>query len=83
MLRSVPANGLARTGETARKRDPSTLDDLTPQELQIARMVAEGATNRDIAGRLFLSPRTVDYHLRKVFQKLSVTSRTQLAALDW
>jgi DNA-binding CsgD family transcriptional regulator len=74
---------LRATGETARKRDPSTLDDLTAQEQQIARMVAEGSTNREIAGRLFLSPRTVDYHLRKVFQKLSVTSRTQLAALDW
>jgi DNA-binding CsgD family transcriptional regulator len=74
---------LRATGETARTRDPSTLDDLTPQELQIARMVAEGATNRDVAGRLFLSPRTVDYHLRKVFQKLSVNSRTQLAGLDW
>jgi DNA-binding CsgD family transcriptional regulator len=74
---------LRATGETARKRDPSTIDDLTAQEHQIARMVAEGATNREIAGRLFLSPRTVDYHLRKVFQKLSVTSRTQLAALDW
>ena len=74
---------LRATGETARKRDPSTLDDLTPQERQIAQLVAEGATNRDIAGRLFLSPRTIDYHLHKVFQKLSVTSRTQLAGLDW
>ena len=46
-------------------------------------MVAEGATNRDVAGRLFLSPRTVDYHLRKVFQKLGVATRTQLAGLDW
>ena len=72
------ANELRATGETARKRDPSTLDDLTPQELQIARLVAEGATNRDIARRLFLSPRTVDYHLRKVFTKLNLTSRAEL-----
>jgi DNA-binding CsgD family transcriptional regulator len=74
---------LRATGETARKRDPSTLDELTPQERQIAQMVAEGASNRDVAGRLFLSPRTVDYHLRKVFQKIGVTSRTQLAGFDW
>jgi DNA-binding CsgD family transcriptional regulator len=46
-------------------------------------MVAEGATNRDVAGRLFLSPRTVDYHLQKVFRKLDLTTRTQLAGLDW
>jgi DNA-binding NarL/FixJ family response regulator len=77
------AEELRATGETARKRDASTLDQLTPQEQQIARLAAEGATNRDIAGRLFLSPRTVEYHLRKVFQKLSVSTRTQLAGLDW
>ena len=77
------ASELRATGETARRRDPSTLDDLTPQERQIAQMVAEGATNRDVAGRLFLSPRTVDYHLQKVFRKLDLTTRTQLAGLDW
>jgi DNA-binding CsgD family transcriptional regulator len=69
---------LRATGETARKRDPSTLDDLTPQELQIAGLVAEGLTNREIAARLFLSPRTIDYHLRKVFSKLGIASRTEL-----
>ena len=69
---------LRATGETARKRDPSTLDELTPQELQIAGLVAEGLTNREIAAQLFLSPRTIDYHLRKVFSKLGIASRTQL-----
>jgi DNA-binding CsgD family transcriptional regulator len=69
---------LRATGETARKRDPSTLDDLTPQELQIAGLVAEGLTNKEIAAQLFLSPRTVDYHLRKVFSKLGIASRTEL-----
>jgi DNA-binding CsgD family transcriptional regulator len=72
---------LRATGETARKRDASTIDQLTPQELQIARLVAEGARNRDIAGQLFLSPKTVEYHLRKVFQKLEIASRTELVKL--
>ena len=69
---------LRATGETTRKRDPSTLDQLTPQEVQIAGLVAEGLTNREIAEQLFISPRTVDYHLRKVFSKLGIASRTEL-----
>jgi DNA-binding CsgD family transcriptional regulator len=69
---------LRATGETTRKRDPSTLDQLTPQELQIAGLVADGLTNREIATQLFLSPRTIDYHLRKVFSKLGIASRTEL-----
>jgi DNA-binding CsgD family transcriptional regulator len=73
---------LRASGETARKRDPSTLDQLTAQEVQIAQLVAEGRTNRDVAGQLFLSPRTIDYHLRNVFRKLDVTSRTELARID-
>ena len=70
---------LRATGESARKRDPSTIDRLTPQELQIARFVAGGLSNKEVAAQLFLSPRTVDAHLRKVFTKLGITSRTQLA----
>jgi DNA-binding CsgD family transcriptional regulator len=73
---------LRASGETARKRDPSTLDQLTAQEVQIAQLVAEGRTNRDVAGQLFLSPRTIDYHLRNVFRKLDITSRTELARID-
>ena len=71
-------NELRATGETARKRDPTTLDQLTPQEVQIAELVASGLTNREIASQLFLSPRTVEYHLRKVFTKLGLASRTEL-----
>jgi len=69
---------LRATGETARKRDPSAAEQLTPQELQIAGLVAEGLTNKEIAAQLYLSPRTVDYHLRKVFTKLGIGSRADL-----
>jgi len=72
---------LRATGERARRRDPSTLDRLTPQELQIAGLVAAGMTNRQIAAQLYLSPRTIDYHLRKVFSKLGVASRTELVQM--
>ena len=66
------------TGETARKRDMPAVERLTPQELQIAGLVAQGLPNKEIAAQLYLSPRTVDYHLRKVFIKLGITSRTEL-----
>jgi DNA-binding CsgD family transcriptional regulator len=70
---------LLATGERARKRTVDTLDQLTPRETQIARLVANGDTNREIAAQLFISPSTVEYHLRKAFRKLGVKSRTQLA----
>jgi DNA-binding CsgD family transcriptional regulator len=85
-FRSMGAEAFARraerellaTGERARKRTVDTLDQLTPQETQIARLAADGQTNREIAARLFISTSTVEYHLRKAFRKLEVKSRTQL-----
>ena len=70
---------LRATGEHARARSVETSNQLTPQEGQIAEMVAEGATNNEIAAQLFITPRTVEYHLHKVFRKVGVRSRTQLA----
>jgi ATP/maltotriose-dependent transcriptional regulator MalT len=71
---------LRASGETSRARTPDARDQLTPQELQIARMAAEGLTNREIGQKLYLSHRTVGAHLRRIFQKLGVASRRHLTA---
>ena len=72
---------LAATGETARRRNPATLNELTPQELQVALRIAEGRTTRESAAALFLSPKTVEYHLRSVNRKLGIESRAELTAV--
>jgi DNA-binding CsgD family transcriptional regulator len=70
---------LLATGERVRKRTVDTRGDLTPQEAQISALAAQGATNQEIAGQMFISPSTVEYHLHKAFRKLGVRSRTELA----
>jgi DNA-binding CsgD family transcriptional regulator len=69
---------LAATGETARRRDANAAEELTPQELQVALVVANGATNKEAGAALFLSPKTIESHLSRVYRKLDVRSRTEL-----
>ena len=71
---------LQATGEKVRKRTVQTRDELTAQEEQIARLARDGLSNPEIGARLFLSPRTVEWHLRKVFTKLGIRSRRELAS---
>ena len=70
---------LRATGETVQSRESYDWEQLTPQELQVSLLVAQGATNREAGATLFLSPKTVEYHLGHVYRKLSVRSRTELA----
>jgi DNA-binding CsgD family transcriptional regulator len=73
---------LRASGETARKRDPSTLVKLTPMELQVARLVSQGMSNKEVAAQCWISPRTIAFHLRNCFMKTGVTSRGELAQLE-
>jgi DNA-binding CsgD family transcriptional regulator len=69
---------LLATGERVRKRSVETREDLTAQEVQVARLASDGLSNVEIAGRLFISQHTVAYHLRKIFPKLGISSRSEL-----
>lgn len=63
-----------------RRRDANALDELTPQELQIATLLVDGKTTREASAALFLSPKTVEYHLRHIYRKLTIHSREELVA---
>jgi DNA-binding CsgD family transcriptional regulator len=75
------ARELRAAGDSPRRRAAHRTDELTLQELQVARLVATGATSREVATELFLSPRTIEAHLRSIFRKLGITSRRQLKEL--
>jgi DNA-binding CsgD family transcriptional regulator len=80
LLADRAAGELRASGEVAQRRPPGAAGDLTPRERQVARLAAAGISNAEVAARLFLSQKTVEYHLHKVFTKLGVTSRADLAA---
>jgi DNA-binding NarL/FixJ family response regulator len=86
------ARELLATGERARKRTVEAREDLTAREAHVASLARDGLSNSEIGARLFISPRTVEYHLHKVFTKLSISSRSELqgtrfseaaTSMDW
>ena len=76
--RSVRAASYARPGNACAPATAATSEELTPQELQVAMLVAEGKTNREVGAQLFLSPKTIEWHLSHVYRKLGIGSRTEL-----